>query len=832
MRICLVSQQVAPFLHGGGIATYVAQMARSLVEAGHEAHILTEAREGLQESIPASLSGVRFHEVDLSRVPLSLPGYHMPLMRHSMGVYHALKHLHAKYRYDYIEFPDYNAEGYFSLRAKKTLGAFDDAVVGVRLHMPDYICRDYDLQANITTEIGILAHMERQAAAEADIITSPSRAMLDVTLRYGAGVMPDASSQPRFIIPNPLDVGRIQDELGGGPADAGSGGEGCRTILFYGRTQHIKGCHLLVRAAKRLMAQGMNIRVRFIGGDTMTGPYGDPLKPHLKKMAAGIFEDRFEWEENRPRHELGRAIRGASVCCFPSLMESFSMACVEAMALGAVVVGSNSGGIGEIIQDGVNGLLFEAGSDRDLERVLYTALTETGLRRAIQHEAPRRVAEYCNPGRIASAMVEAVRGVAGARALPVAGEPVAVLPSGEVAAENTAAAEAVNGHAARAGLPGGGAGTGAGAIAPVPATVLRPVGRRQRVSVIIPFYNAGKFLPQTLDSLRAQTYTDWDLVIVDDGSTEPHSLQLLDALKSQGLNIIRKPNGGPASARNVGLNAVTGEWVLALDSDDLIHPTYLERTLAVVEKDPELAVVCTPIILHTEDLSTPIGVWVPLGLDRDLLPYVNVGATAQCLLNREKVLSVGGYNEDLAVKGVEDWDLWCRLAGAGYRGSVIPEFLLTYRVRQDGVFQTQVVPNEGALKARIMKMHARIAQRPDIPMRLQLGEATCIRMHAAYLDGQLRGAQQQLAAMGAGGAPQIVVDQRVQEILRENIRYRVADGVNNALKGLRVQGAVKALTRRVARVGRMPARIAGRALPPGGMGGAGANGHAGPGGAA
>lgn len=813
MRICLVSQQVAPFLHGGGIATYVAQMARSLVEAGHEAHILTEAREGLQESIPPSLRGVRFHEVDLTRVPLNLPGYHMPLMRHSMGVYHTLKHLHAKYRFDYIEFPDYNAEGYFSLRAKKTLGAFDDAVLGVRLHMPDYICRDYDLQANITTEIGILAHMERQATAEADILTSPSRAMLDVTLRYAEGLMPPPAAQPRFIIPNPLDVARIQEELGGGPADAGQGGEGCRTILFYGRTQHIKGCHLLVRAAKRLMAQGMNIRVRFIGGDTLTGPYGDPLKPHLKKMAAGIFEDRFEWEENRPRYELGRAIRGASVCCFPSLMESFSMACVEAMALGAVVVGSNAGGIGEIIQDGVNGLLFESGNDRDLERVLHLALTDAELRRAIQHEAPRRVAEYCNPGRIATAVVEAVRGVAASRALPVADEPVAVLPSGQVAAENVSAAEAVNGHGAD------GKSTGSGTIAPVPVTVLRPAARRRRVSVIIPFYNAGRFLPQTLDSLRAQTYTDWDLVIVDDGSTDPHSLQLLDALKSQGLNIIRKPNGGPASARNVGLNAVSGEWVLALDSDDLIHPTYLERTLAVVEKDPDLAVVCTPIILHTEDLSTPIGVWVPLGLDRDLLPYVNVGATAQCLLNREKVLSVGGYNEDLAVKGVEDWDLWCRLAGAGYRGSVIPEFLLTYRVRQDGVFQTQVVPNEGALKARIMKMHAKIALRPDIPMRLQLGEATCLRMHAAYLDGQLRGAQQQLAAMN--GTPQIVIDQRVQQILQENIRYRVADRVNNALKGLGVQGTIKSLTRRVARVGRLPAKLAARALPPGTNGRAG-----------
>src|SRR5690606_5087633 len=135
-----------------------------------------------------------------------------------------------------------------------------------------------------------------------------------------------------------------------------AGGPGEQTILFFGRTQHIKGCHLLIRAAKRLMAQGVDVKVRLIGGDTQTGPFGDALRPHLQKMASGIFEDRFHFEDNRPRFELARAIRGATVCCFPSLMESFSMACVEAVSLGAVVVGSSAGGIGEIIEDGVSGL--------------------------------------------------------------------------------------------------------------------------------------------------------------------------------------------------------------------------------------------------------------------------------------------------------------------------------------------------------------------------------------------------------------------------------------------------------------------------------------------
>src|SRR5262245_46689426 len=106
MRVCLVSREVAPFF-GFGIGTYIQHMSRALVNAGHEVHVLTEPHEGLHEKGRQVLPRVRFHAVDITEGPAALAAYPTYPIRYAMGVYTALKHLHRKYNFDYIELPDY-----------------------------------------------------------------------------------------------------------------------------------------------------------------------------------------------------------------------------------------------------------------------------------------------------------------------------------------------------------------------------------------------------------------------------------------------------------------------------------------------------------------------------------------------------------------------------------------------------------------------------------------------------------------------------------------------------------------------------------------------------
>ena len=114
-----------------------------------------------------------------------------------------------------------------------------------------------------------------------------------------------------------------------------------------------------------------------------------------------------------------------------------------------------------------------------------------------------------------------------------------------------------------------------------------------RVSVVIPCYNHGAFLQETLESLHAQTFTNFEVIVVDDGSTDALTVALLDSLVEPGLRVIRTENRGVSAARNRGIAEPRGEYILPLDSDDKIAPNYLEKTVTILDEDRDVGVVYT-----------------------------------------------------------------------------------------------------------------------------------------------------------------------------------------------------------------------------------------------
>jgi Glycosyltransferases involved in cell wall biogenesis len=107
-----------------------------------------------------------------------------------------------------------------------------------------------------------------------------------------------------------------------------------------------------------------------------------------------------------------------------------------------------------------------------------------------------------------------------------------------------------------------------------------------KISVIIPVYNASKYLKRCLDSIKNQTYSNWEAICVDDGSTD-NSLDILNeyASKDSRFKVIAKSNGGVSDARNVGMDNVTGDYVMYVDSDDFIHHQTMELACAFVKRD-------------------------------------------------------------------------------------------------------------------------------------------------------------------------------------------------------------------------------------------------------
>lgn len=196
------------------------------------------------------------------------------------------------------------------------------------------------------------------------------------------------------------------------------------------------------------------------------------------------------------------------------------------------------------------------------------------------------------------------------------------------------------------------------------------------VSVIIPCFNLGAYLTEAVDSVLAQSVQDFEILVADDGSTDPDTIARLDAFARPKTTVIRAPHQGLAATRNLLVQRARGTFVCALDADDRLHPEFLARTLEAFERDPGLTFVSCWLENFGDDTST----WQPTRCDFPTLLAECTVCTA-ALVRRDPVLAVGGFDGQMPHPGYEDWDLWITLTEQGYVGTIVPEVLFYYRRR-------------------------------------------------------------------------------------------------------------------------------------------------------
>lgn len=204
-------------------------------------------------------------------------------------------------------------------------------------------------------------------------------------------------------------------------------------------------------------------------------------------------------------------------------------------------------------------------------------------------------------------------------------------------------------------------------------------GRNPRASVVIPCYNDGWHLQEAVDSVRAQTFGEWELVIVDDGSTDPATHQALAACAANQALVIRTENRGLPAARNTGIAAACGQYVLPLDADDRIAPAFLEKAVAVLDRQPEVGIVYS----QAEFFGAQSGPWnLPDFSLPEMLLHNLVFASA--VFRKADWQQVGGYKPSMKY-GWEDWEFWLSLLELGRQVYRIPEPLFFYRRRRDSM---------------------------------------------------------------------------------------------------------------------------------------------------
>lgn len=234
------------------------------------------------------------------------------------------------------------------------------------------------------------------------------------------------------------------------------------------------------------------------------------------------------------------------------------------------------------------------------------------------------------------------------------------------------------------------------------------------VSIVVPTYNRAHMLSDAIRSVLSQTYADWELIIVDDGS-EDDTQRVVSEFDDPRIKYIFQANKGLPGARNTGIRASNGAYLAFLDSDDLFLPLKLERQLDMFAQQPTLGLVAAGHVEMDENLRVHrvVAPWRshPTLMLKDWLvscPFI----VPSVLVRQEWLYKVGLFNESM--RFVEDWDLWLRLAQAGCRMDWLKAPVCCYRYHGDSM-----VRNVPQMKAGMLRVLDNFYRQESLPESLR-----------------------------------------------------------------------------------------------------------------
>lgn len=403
--------------------------------------------------------------------------------------------------------------------------------------------------------------------------------------------------------------------------------EGVPELVFFGRLETRKGLELFVEAAKRL---DPDVPVTFLGKDVRLGGEGSSASAYLRAELAGrrvtILSD-FNREQ-----ALRYLAEGNRLAVMPSLADNLPFTVIEAAVQGIPFIASRVGGIPEIVPDSElhAKILFVPNW-----RGLYQCLTDY----------------------LAASPEERAEWVARAQALA---EP-------QLTHDRVVAAYA--------------------AMLEVPLACA-PVGQ-PLVSVGVPYYNLGRYLPETLASLANQTYPNLDVVVINDGSTEAHSIRVWEEQQKRypQFRFITQENAGIGAARNRGLAEARGEYFIPMDADNVAHPEMVSRFVTAIARNPGVSAVSCYFLAFTDSSQIERGdfayAYRPTGGPVAMGCYQNVFGDANAIFRTADFRAIGGYETDRDTS-YEDWEGFAKLIRCGYQMDVVPDYLFYYRHLETG----------------------------------------------------------------------------------------------------------------------------------------------------
>jgi glycosyltransferase involved in cell wall biosynthesis len=223
------------------------------------------------------------------------------------------------------------------------------------------------------------------------------------------------------------------------------------------------------------------------------------------------------------------------------------------------------------------------------------------------------------------------------------------------------------------------------------------------VSIVIPCYNHAKYLPDALISILNQTYSNWECIILNDGSPDNTDEVAQEwVLKDIRFKYYKKENGGLSSARNYGIERALGQYILTLDADDKFESTFIEKAIDILYKNNAVGIVsCWG---YRFKINKYYGLFKPQGKDLSDYLFCNAASAGSVMFRKKCWCEVNGYDEQMK-NGYEDWEFYLRVSQKGWKTIIMEEPLFYYRQHSNSMRIMAIKDHDREIKSYIFTKH-------------------------------------------------------------------------------------------------------------------------------
>ncbi len=622
-----------PPLFGGGIGTYCHHTARMLHREGHVVTVFLPDDSVTDHAVIMD-DGIRLVRFNSQRGGMGRYLGYVPRLSYAFALV-VQEFLKREDKPDFIESQEYLAIPYFLIQFK-LLGypVLRDVPIVLTLHSPAFLYLLYNREGIYEFPNYWTGEMEVGCIQGADLIIAPSSYIIEEINKHTF-----IPSHKVAVVRNPYEAGGV---ISSPPAVTRN------EIVFYGKLSPQKGAFELFRYFKDLWDNGFTHKLIVIGGtDKVYYPEMKTMEQVLRAEYKRYFQQglvSFTGKILPDKRDVH--LSAAHVVLIPSNGDNLPYAAIEAMCIGKVVLASVQGGQREFIEDGINGFLFDHNIPNSFEEKLLhiLSLDKDSLLR-IGQAAMESIAEGFSYASIYAQKLATLQGLRPKKSLP---------------------------HRFPFARP----------IDAAPHFYKTPMARGL-LSVVIPFYNMGRFIDDCVNSVLQSSYKDLEVLIVDDGSTDSASLEALKRWAAHPLvHVVQKKNEGIAATRNHGASLANGEYLAFLDADDKVHGSYYLKAITVLQQYENVFFVGA----WSQYFGQKNDVWPAWNPEP---PYILLhnSVNSSALVYKKAAYLAGGLNVKDVDYGLEDYGSVISMLAHGYRGVVLPECLFFYRVRRDSMYR-------------------------------------------------------------------------------------------------------------------------------------------------